>query len=115
MEIKATLQPGQKGTRQLLKTYGDQLVCVRYRYDRRRQKRLKTVELIIDERDWLPGIRITPDKRVHVQIGYGEQQLREAVKSAGGFWDPKQKAWVLPYSAVIELGLEKRVVDDIGF
>ncbi len=33
MEIRATLLPGQKGTRQLLKLYGDQLVCVRYRYD----------------------------------------------------------------------------------
>ena len=37
MEIKATLAPGQNGTKRLLKEYGDQLVCVRYRYDKARQ------------------------------------------------------------------------------
>ena len=28
-EIRTTLQPGQNGTKQLLRQYGDQLVCVR--------------------------------------------------------------------------------------
>jgi len=40
--IGTTLRPGQKGTRELLKSYGDQLVCVRYRYDKTRGKRYKT-------------------------------------------------------------------------
>ena len=57
MEIKATIKPGQKGTQGLVGKYGDQLVCVRYRYDKLRQKRYKTVELIIDEQDWVPGVR----------------------------------------------------------
>ncbi len=52
--VRTTLRPGQKGTRELLKSYGHQLVCVRYRYDRERGKRYKTVELIIDVQDWLP-------------------------------------------------------------
>ena len=38
MEIKRTLLPGQAGTRELLRRYGDQLVCVRYRYDKARQQ-----------------------------------------------------------------------------
>jgi hypothetical protein len=38
------LAPGQNGTKQLLKKYGDQLVCVRYRHDKARQKRIKTIE-----------------------------------------------------------------------
>jgi hypothetical protein len=43
MEVKATLAPGQNGTKQLLKQYGDQLICVRYRYNKARQKRFKTI------------------------------------------------------------------------
>ena len=31
MDVKATLAPGQNGTKKLLKQYGDQLVSVRYR------------------------------------------------------------------------------------
>jgi hypothetical protein len=63
MKIGATLLKGQKGTRQLVKGYGDQLLCVRYRYDKARQKRLKTVELIVDEQDWVPGVRIRHEHR----------------------------------------------------
>ena len=55
-EVRTTLAPGQNGTKRLLRQYGDQLVCVRYRYDKLRGKRLKTVELIIDEQDWVPGV-----------------------------------------------------------
>lgn len=54
MKVKSTLAPGQKGTKELTEKYGDQLICVRYRYDSSTQKRYKTVELIIDEQDWLP-------------------------------------------------------------
>ena len=43
----------------LLKQYGEQLVCVRYRYDQKRRKRYKTVALIADEKDWLPETRIS--------------------------------------------------------
>jgi hypothetical protein len=115
MDIRATLLPGQEGTRQLLKVYGDQLVCVRYRYDKARQKRLKTVELIVDEQEWVPGVLIRPERRVHVRVGYGENELRAAVKRAGGYWDAERKAWLLEFSEVVALGLEARVVDGFGF
>ena len=116
MEIKTTLQPGQKGTRALVRKYGDQLVCVRYRYDSGRRKRYKTVELIVDEQDWIPGVRFAADQRVMVKVGYGEGELREAVKKAGGFWNPDKKAWILSFSEAMALGLEHRIVDEsIGF
>jgi len=110
MEIKATLKPGQNGTRQLLAKYGDQLVCVRYRYDKSRHKRLKTVELIVDEQDWVPGVKFPPTQRVLIRIGYGEEELREAVKQAGGFWNPEKKAWMLPFAKAMALGLEHRII-----
>ena len=52
MPIRSTVHPGQRGAKKLLAQYGEQLVCVRYRYDDQRQKRLKTVELIVEEEEW---------------------------------------------------------------
>ncbi len=111
MEIKATLSPGQNGTKQLLKEYGDQLVCVRYRYDKTEGKRYKTVELIVDEQNWQPGVSLKPDQKVHIRIGYGERELRERVKAAGGFWDAEKRAWFVSYSWVVCMGLDQRLVD----
>jgi len=111
MEIKATLSPGQNGTKQLLKQYGDQLVCVRYRYDKARQKRLKTIELIVDVQDWIPGVVIPTDQKVALKIGFGEVELREQIKTAGGYWNPDRKAWMLSYKRALQLGLERRIVD----
>jgi hypothetical protein len=39
MEVKTKLRPGENGTTTRLKQYGEQLVCVRYRYDKPRRKR----------------------------------------------------------------------------
>ncbi|MEJ2156388.1 MAG: hypothetical protein P8X96_13705 [Desulfobacteraceae bacterium] len=111
MDVKATLVPGQNGTKRLYKKYGDQLVCVRYRYDKARQKRLKTIELIIDEQDWSPGVTIPMDSRVAIRIDYGETELRELVKGAGGYWNPEKKVWMLSYHKVLEMGLEGRMRD----
>jgi hypothetical protein len=63
-------------------------------------------------REWVPGVRFAPDQRVMVKVGYSEGELREAVKKAGGFWNPEKKAWVLPFSDVLALGLEHRVIDE---
>ena len=69
MEVKTKLQPGQNGTKALLKEYGDQLVCVRYRYDKAHHKRYKTVELIVEEKDWIPETLVPATKRVYASIG----------------------------------------------
>jgi hypothetical protein len=44
MDVKATLLPGVNGTKALLRGYGDQLVCVHYRYDKKKQKRYKALQ-----------------------------------------------------------------------
>ncbi|MEN8206227.1 MAG: hypothetical protein ABFS24_09465 [Pseudomonadota bacterium] len=111
MLVKTKLLPGENGTKGLLKQYGEQLVCVRYRYDKASRKRYKTVELIIDEKDWLPGTCIPATRRVYIRIGYGETELRELVKQAGGYWSPDKKAWHLEYRSAIRLGLETRIID----
>lgn len=109
MDVRATLKPGQNGTLHLTRQYGDRLVCVRYRYDKARRMRYKTVELIVEEKPWFPPYQEDPARKVLVQVGYGEPEIRDQVKTAGGYWDPEQKAWVLQYQKVLELKLEKRI------
>jgi hypothetical protein len=50
MKSYAHLKPGQRGTLRLVEKYGKALLCVRYRYDEARGVKLKTVEIIVDEK-----------------------------------------------------------------
>ena len=115
MEVKATIKPGLNGTKKYLQQYGDQLVCVRYRYDKQRNRRQTTVELIVDEQDWKKGYNIRPDQVVAIKIEFGETDLREKVKAAGAYWDKEQKVWLLSLREVYNLGLEKRMINELGF
>ncbi|MEJ5346981.1 MAG: hypothetical protein WHS83_18885 [Chloroflexus sp.] len=54
MRTRLKLKPGQRGTKKLQALYGDRLICVRYRYDIATGRRLKTIELIVDEKVWVP-------------------------------------------------------------
>lgn len=49
MKTRLHLKQGQSGANNLAAHYGDQLVCVRYRYDGGNKKRFKPIELIIEE------------------------------------------------------------------
>jgi len=108
MQTKLVLKPGQAGTKKLVEKYGDMLVCVRYRYDEEKKKRYKTVELIEAEANWVqvPAANAI----VVVEIVWGELELARQVKQAGGQWNPEHRGWELPYSQVISMGLEARVI-----
>jgi len=111
--IRLHLKPGQKGTKQLLAQYGDRLICVRYRYDAQRKKRLKTVELLGAERDWEPPRpRFAHDQIVGLRVAFADVALRDRVKQAGGTWNPKRRVWQLRYDHVVALGLTSRIVDE---
>ena len=113
METRLSLAPGQNGTKKLLAKYGDRLVCVRYRYDAKRNLRHKTVELIVETVPWTPRQRrqrIHDHDLVAVRIGYSETALRERMKNAGGIWRPRQRLWEIDWKTVRELGLQSRVV-----
>jgi hypothetical protein len=102
------LKPGQKGTKRLVERYGDRLVCVRYRYDAARRKRIKTVELVVAEADWEP--RFAPDQIVALRVAFTDVTTRTRVKRAGGTWDPDRVVWQLRYDRVVALGLRRRIV-----
>jgi hypothetical protein len=117
MKTRLRLKPGQNGTRKLVRQYGDRLVCVRYRYDERTQRRYKTAEIIVDEVPWKPGGQrpaVTRDKYspVWVRIRFEERELRERVKAAGAHWDPDRLLWMMPLNMAQDLGLENRIIRD---
>ncbi len=111
MRIRLTLQPHQRGAKQLLAQYGERLVCVRYRYDEQHKKRCKTVELIVEECGWDPAAGQWPaDRLVPVRVTASEVALRQQVKRVGGKWNPQRGVWEVRYDQVIALGLADRIV-----
>lgn len=105
MQTKLTLKPGQVGAKKLTALYGDKLVCVRYRYDLEKKRRFKTVEIIVEDTEWIPNKEV-----MLVKIVRGEDEMALKVKSAGGTWNKVKQAWELVYEKVVELGLEERIV-----
>jgi len=106
------LQPGRKGTKRLLEKYGDSLLCVRYRYDARRGVRLKTVELIVEEKALQVPLPFHDEDIVDILVRYSEKSLREMLKAAGGKWDPGSKLWHVSYGAIRGTELTDRILLD---
>jgi len=115
METRLTLRPGQPGTKKLVRRYGDRLLRVRYLYDERAERRLKTVELIVESVPWHPASR-RPRRRdediVAVRIAYGELELRERAKRLGAVWRPAQKVWEISWRHAKRLGIAERLEPD---
>ena len=111
MRTRLTLLPGNRGAKQLHEQYGEQLICVRYRYDEQLRKRFKTVELIVGETDWIPpASQRQGDSLVNLRVAASEREIRDHVKRAGGVWKPASRVWALRYDQVVLLGLEARIV-----
>jgi hypothetical protein len=118
MLVKTIRKPGEPGTHNLLKRFGERLVCVRYRYDQIRHKRYKTAEIIVAEEDWLPPpdpeLSAEPQKpqqhRVGIRIDYHERELRQKISAVGGTWSQRERLWRVTPEVVERLGLQNRVV-----
>ena len=110
MRTGKKLKPGAPGTKKLLEKYGESLVCVRYRYDVENRRRVKTIELIIDEAFWQPKPKKIPaDKIMNIRLKYNEIEFRKQIIAAGGRWNAKSQLWELPYREVSRLGLADRI------
>ena len=113
MKTRLILKPGQRGTKNLTNKYGDDLVCVRYRYDAATRQRLKTVEIIIERTEWEPPpAKFTADTLVAVRIEGYETELRKQVKEVGGTWKPDKKLWHVKYGNISGTALEKHIYVD---
>jgi hypothetical protein len=112
MKTHCHLKPGQKGTRRLVEQYGDSLLCVRYRYDEHRGVRLKTVEIVIEEKTWRPPFRFRDGDIAPVSVSFGETELREKLRKARAKWDPLGKVWLVPYRLIRGTELEARIPEE---
>jgi len=83
---------------------------VRYRYDATQQRRLKTVELIVEEVPWHPERAARKCAgMVGVRVEFREVSLQQQVKLAGGRWNPARRVWELRRDQVLKLGLKDRI------
>ena len=115
METRLTLRPGQAGTKKLVLRYGERLLRVRYVYDEKTARRLKTVELIVESVPWHPAkrrARRRDEDVVVVRIAYREIELRERAKRLGAIWRPTQKLWEISWLDAKRLGIADRVASD---
>jgi len=113
MTTRLKLKPGSKGTKKLVQQYGEALVCVRYRYDAVSQKRIKTAEIIIEEKSWTPPPpKLSATELVPVRIEFSETKLKQMAKEAGGRWVPNARVWFISYGKVKGTILEKHILLD---
>ena len=110
MRTRVNLKPGQRGTKRLVEQYGAALLCVRYRYDEARGKRLKTIELVVEECDWKPTKAAATV--VGVQVAFREADIQQKVRQAGGQWNPTRRVWEIRYDRAVALGLKDRIVSE---
>ena len=110
MRARKKLKPGQDGTKGLLDKYGEQLICVRYRYDEEGQVRHKTVELIVETTPWIPKTKqARPDAMVGVKVELEEVKLQKQLRQAGGKWNRQLRLWEIRYDQAVALDLQARI------
>lgn len=112
MDVVKTIKPGKPGTKRLQERYGDQLVAVRYRLDRKTHTHYTTVELIVEQKYALlkaPHQAPTPPT-VALRIFRHESDLQRLIKSAGGKWDRENQVWLIERSEAERLGLAERII-----
>ncbi len=113
MKAYAHLKPGQDGTKRLVDQYGDKLLCVRYRYDEIRGVKLKTVEIIVDEKP-LRTPRYKDDDLVPVHVAYEETELRHQLRAFRARWDAERKLWFVQYGLIRGTPLVERLAELYG-
>ena len=98
-----------RGTKRLMAKYGEDLVCVRYRYDEEAGERLKTVEVVVGRVRWEAK---TPraEEEVRVRLDEGEDLLRRSLLLNGAKWDERTDSWRLTRSVAESPGLRKRIL-----
>ena len=111
MNTVKKLSRGKPGTKKWIRKYGDELICVRYRYDSELNERMITVELKVDSGSWKKNRKGIPDNKImNIKINYEEIDLRNKIKSFGGIWNKKKKVWELSYKFVKSLSLTDRIL-----
>ena len=109
-KTKKILKPGKPGTKKYEREFGDKLIYIRHKYNEFQNKKIVTVEIVVDTNDWYPDSkRIPHNKIMNIHVGYNEKHIRKMIKEAGAKWNPKKQVWQLPYNQIDALGLTGRI------
>lgn len=103
--VAKKIKPSQRGAIKLARSYGSELLCVRYRENPEGTERLTTVELVVER----VVIQKRDDPIVSFKIRHDELDLRRLAMSKGAKYDPKNFMWKLPRSEVLRMGLKSRI------
>jgi hypothetical protein len=112
-DVRKTLRPGEAGTRKLVRKYGDDLVCVRYRHDDTAGVRLTTVEIVVERAKLRRPRALPPSALVYAMVEPWETPLHEKLKKSGARWDPALRLWRMRYDAALALGLRRRILKSL--
>lgn len=82
---------------------------VRYRFDEKRGIRLKTVEIVVEERPIIPS-RLKAGDIVSLSVHFDEIELREQLRALRTRWDPQAKLWFVPFRLIRGTPLEARII-----
>jgi hypothetical protein len=103
--VAKKIKPSQRGAIKLARSYGTELLCVRYGEIPEGPERLTTVELLVER----AVIQKRDDPIVSFKIRQDELELRHLAMSRGAKYDRKNYMWKLPRSEVLRLGLKSRI------
>lgn len=106
LRVIKTLGAGDRGALKLARRYGGALICVRHRTDASGRTRFTTVELLVESAE----IQTRSDREVAVRVNYSEKALRQAVRDAGGRWDPVYEGWRVPMRVVQWLKVDGGII-----
>jgi len=107
---KKILRPGQPGTKKYIREFGDNLICVRHRYNKVEKKKFVTAEIIVEHHEWQSDTKRIPyNKIIAIKVKYNEKHIRKMIQSVGAKWNPQKQVWQLPYHHICALGLTERI------
>ena len=103
--VAKKIKPSQRGAIKLARSYGPELLCVRYRENPEGTERLTTVEIVVDR----VVIQKRDDPVVYFKLRQGEIDLRRQAMARGARYNGRTYMWQLPRSEVIRMGLKSRI------
>ncbi len=103
--VAKNIKPAERGAIKIARSYGSELLCVRYRENPEGTERLTTVELIVER----VIIQKRDDPIVSFKIKPDELELKRLAQSKGATYDGKNHMWKLVRSEVLRMGLRSRI------
>lgn len=74
--------------------------------------RLKTVELVVEEKPGCPMFLLQDSDMVPIEVRFEETELREKLRRMRARWDPQLKLWMVPFHMVRGTEFEARIPKD---